>query len=95
MKNRSLFKLVVIVVLVAVICFVVTLLAALVAGALDAELLNFENLNLSNVLVVLLIGGFISSAVIGLSFLFLTRTAYNKFREYLNENNNHKGETKK
>ncbi len=95
MKNKSLFIQIISVVIVALVCLVLTVFVSLLAGALNMELFDFKNLNLSNVILVLLIGGFISCAVVGICVLFVARTAFFKAKDYLKETNKEKGETEK
>ena len=95
MKNRSLFIQIISVIIVALVCIVLTVAASLFAGALKVELFDFKNLNFSNMIPVLLIGGFISCAVIGICILFVARTAFLKAKDYLKETNKEKGETEK
>ena len=97
MKNKSLFFQIVSLIIIAVICLLLTVVIAFLAGSLNAELFDFKNLNFSNMIPVLIIGGFISCFIIGICFLFIARTAFSKAKDYIKENlkNNEKGETKK
>ena len=96
MKNKSLFTQTILVIILAVSCLMLTIVIALLAGSLNVELFDFKNLNFSNVIPVLLIGGFISCVVIGICVLFVGRTAFIKVKDYFDENNNKEnGGTKK
>lgn len=95
MQNKSLFKQTILVIILAVFCFLLTIGLALLAGSLNAELFDFENLNFSNMIPVLLIGGFLSCVVIGICVLFVGRTAFIKVNDFFKENNKENGGTKK
>lgn len=95
MKNKSLFSQVIFVIIVGVVCLLLTLGISLLVGSLDQDLFDFRNLNISNMLPTLLICGFISCVIIGICILFVARTAFSKAKDYLNENNKEKGDTKK
>ena len=94
MKNKSLFSQIIFVVLLAAVCLIATVGVSLLAGTSDTDILEFTELNFSNVILVLFIGGFISCVAIGIGILLVTRTAWLKAKDYFNENNK-KGETKK
>lgn len=59
MKNKSLFTQIVSLIILAVICLLLTITVAFLAGSLNVELFDFKNLNFSNMIPVLIIGGFI------------------------------------
>ena len=95
MKNKSLFTQTILVILLAVICLFSTVGIAFLAGSLNAEIFDFKNLNFSNMIPVLLIGGFISCFIVGICILFVGRSAFIKVKDYFNENNKENGGTKK
>ena len=95
MKNKSLFTQIVSLIILAVICLLLTIALAFLAGSLNAELFDFKNLNFSNMIPVLIIGGFICCSIVGICFLFVARTAFFKAKDYLEKNNNEKGDSKK
>ena len=95
MQNKSLFKQTILVILLAVFCLLLTVGIALLAGSLNADLFDFRNLNFSNMIPILLIGGFISCVVVGICILFVGRTAFIKMNDFLKENNKENGGTKK
>ncbi len=95
MKNKSLFTQVISVIVLAVICLLLTVGIAFLAGSLNTEMFDFKNLNFSNMIPVLLIGGFISCVIVGICILFVGRTAFVKVKDYLKENNKENGGTKK
>lgn len=87
MKNKSLFTQVISVIILAIICLLLTLGIAFLAGSLNTEMFDFKNLNFSNMIPVLLIGGFISCVIVGICVLFICRTAFVKVKDFFNENN--------
>ena len=95
MKNKSLFSQIITVVVLIVICVFLTLFITLLAGSLNVDLFDFRHLNYSNVIPVLIICIFLSCVAITVSILFLSRTAILKAKEFLNENNENNGGTKK
>lgn len=97
MKNKSLFIQVISLIVLAVCCLLITVAVAFLAGSLNAELFDFENLNFSNMIPVFIIGGFISCVLVGICFLFVARTAFFKAKNYFEETETkeEKGETKK
>ncbi len=94
MKNKSLFFQIIALIILAIICLMLTVGIALLAGSLKADLFDFQNLNFSNMIPILLIGGFISCVVVGICILFVARTAFIKAKNYLFETNKTE-ETKK
>ena len=94
MKNKSFFTQIILLIVLSIICIVLTVGIALVAGSIDVTLLDFKNLNLANVIPVLLIGGFISCVIIGIVVLFIARSIFFKVKEYLAETNDNGGKEK-
>ena len=82
MKNRTLFSRVIFVMILAVACLLLTAGLAILAGSLNAELFDFKNMNFSNIIPVLLIGGFVSCVIIGICILFVARDAFFKAKNY-------------
>ena len=95
MKNKSLFIQIISLIILAVICLLLTVGVSILAGSLNVELFDFKNLNFSNMLPILLIGGFISCVVVGICVLFVARSAFIKAKDYLTETNKESGGTKK
>lgn len=83
MKNKSLLFQLVAVIIVAVLCILSTFALTILAGSINAEIFDFANLNFSNMIPVLLVGIFVSCAIIGICVLFVLRTAFNKAKDYL------------
>lgn len=97
MKNKSLFSQFLLIIILSVSCLLCTAAMAFLVGSLQIELFDFRNLNFSNMIPVLIIGGFISCVLVGICFLFVARTAFFKAKDYLEESQKkeEKGETKK
>ncbi len=72
-------------IILAIVCLLLTVSAAFLVGSLNTELFDFKNLNLSNMLPVLLIGGFISCVLVGICFLFVARNVFLKAKDCLKE----------
>ena len=87
LKNKSFFSQIMLLVILSVICIVLTVGIALFAGSYGTTLFNFENLNFSNMIPVLLLGGFISCVVIFITVLFIARSTFLKLKDYLTDNN--------
>ena len=85
LKNKSVFSQIVLLVVLAVICIVMTLGMALLAGSVDKDIFDFSNLNFSNMLPVLMIGGFFSCVILVLALLFVARPIFIKVRNYIFE----------
>lgn len=94
MKKKSLFSQIILLIILALICIVLTIGIALFVGSIDVTLLDFKNLNLANVIPVLLIGGFISCVIIGIVVLFIARSIFLKIRDYFAETNDDGGNEK-
>ena len=88
MKKRSIFRGILLLVLISLICIVLTVAFALLAGAAKVDLFDFSNLNFSNMIPVLIVGGIISCFVIGIAILFLGRTVFFKVKDYFFEKDN-------
>lgn len=86
MKKKSCFPQIVGLVLLAFLCFWLTMGFALVAGSFPEDLFRLEHLNFSNVIAVLLFGGTISCIVIAIAVLFTSQSVFVKVREYFFEN---------
>lgn len=95
MKNKSLFVQIVLIIILAAICLLLTVSISFLAGSINAELFDFKNLNFSNMIPILLIGGFISCLIIGICILFVARSAFFKAKDYFKEINKENGGTKK
>ncbi len=83
MKKKSVFNQIILLVIVAAICIVTTVVLAFVAGNAGGNLFDFSNLNLLNMIPVFLIGMFVSGIVVGIIFLFISRSAFYEVRDYL------------
>jgi len=87
MKNKSYFSQIMLLVIVSLICVVLTIIIALFAGTYSTTFFDFENLNFGNMIPILIIGGFISCVVVGITALFVSRAIFTKVKEYISDNN--------
>ena len=87
MENKWVINvlLVIIMILVIVACIVITAVAALAIGSAETELFDFGSLNISNMIPVFIIGGFICCVTVGILVLFLGRDIY---AEIISKNSN-------
>lgn len=74
-------------VILSVVCIVLTVGIALFVGSYNTTLFDFKNLNFSNMIPVLILGGFISCVVVGITVIFIARSAFLKVKDYLSDNN--------
>ena len=81
MKNKSIFSKIMTVIVVALICLVLTAVTALLLGSVNIDIFDFSNLNISNMLPVLIIGGFISCAVVGILVIYLAKDVFVKVKD--------------
>lgn len=94
MKNKSFFSQIVLLIILFVICVILTVGIALLAGSYNTTLFDFENLNFSNMIPVLILGGFISCVVVGISVIFVSRSIFYKVKNYLSEDYKNGGDKK-
>ena len=85
MKKKSVFSKVLAIAVVIVICVVITVIAALIVGSAETELFDFGNLNISNMIPIIIIGGFVCCVTVGILVLFLGRDI---FTEIISKNSN-------
>lgn len=83
MKNKSLFSRAMIIVIVALVCLTLTITVALTLGSIGGDIFNFAKLNLSNVIPVMLIGGFVSCVIVGILVLVLAKDILIKIKDHL------------
>lgn len=94
MKNKSFFSQIMLLIILSAICFVLTIGIAFAVGSADAALFDFENLNFSNMIPVLMLGGFISCVVVGITVIFIARSVFYKVKNYLSQDNKNGGDKK-
>ena len=88
MKKKYVFSGILLLILIVLACLITTIAVALLAGATDMNLFDFSNLNFSNMIPVLIVGGILSCFIIGIAFLFLGRTIFFKVKDYFFETDN-------
>ena len=74
-------------IILSVICVILTVGIALFVGSFNTILFDFKNLNFANMIPVLILGGFISCVVVGITVLFVARSIFLKVKDYLSDNN--------
>lgn len=91
MKKKSVFSQIIILIIVALICIVLTVTIALLAGSANTDFFHFSNLNFSNMIPIIIIGGFISCVVVGIIVLVVSKNIFFKAKDeiknYFSENN--------
>ncbi len=92
--KKSIFSKVMIIVVVALICLILTLAIALMLGSNNKDIFDFSNLNISNVLPVVFIGGFVSCVIVGILVIFLCKDIFVKVKDYFFENKENGGNEK-
>lgn len=85
MKKRSFFSQIVLLIILSVVCVLLTVTLALFAGMQDNVIFDFSKLNIGNVIPILIIGGFISCVVVGITVLFIGRSIFTKAKKYFSE----------
>ena len=86
LKNKSLFSQILLLIILSAICVVLTVGVAIFLGYYNTTLFDFENFNFGNMIPVLILGGFISCVVIGITLLFVARSVFLKLKDYLYDN---------
>lgn len=69
------------VIIVALICLTLTIVIALLFGSSSTDIFDFSDLNISNMLPVILIGGFISCVLVGILVIFLAKDVFVKIKD--------------
>ncbi len=94
MSKKAIFPKVIIIMVVALICLAITLSLAFLLGAVDTDVFDFSNLNFSNMLPVIIIGGFVSCVVVGFLVIFLAKDVFIKAKNYFFETDKDGGNEK-
>lgn len=94
MKKKSFFSQIIFLVIAACCCALLTIGAALFFGSVNKTVFDFKNLNFSNMIPVLIIGGFISCVAIGIIVLFISRDVFVKIKNYFEDTNKNGGKEK-
>ena len=82
MDKKPIFPKIMIVIVVALVCLILTLLTAFLFGSIDTDIFDFSDLNFSNMLPVVIIGGFISCVIVGILIIILAKDVFLKVRDY-------------
>lgn len=91
LKNKSFFSQIILLIVLALVCIVLTVGIALFAGSFNTTFFDLRNLNFANMIPVLIIGGFISCVVIGITVLYVSRSVFLKVRDNFIEINKKDG----
>ena len=86
MKNKSIFSQIMLLVVLFAVCVFLTIGIALLLGACDTTLFDFQNLNLANTIPVLICGGIISGIVMVIMIMVVARSIFFKVKDYIFEN---------
>ena len=82
-------------IILSLVCLIFTVGIALFVGSCNTTLFDFQNLNFANMIPVLILGGFISCVVVGITVLFVARSVFLKVKDYFSETNENNGGNKK
>ena len=88
MQKKSIFTQLLILIVIGVVCVVLTTAIALLFGSVDSTIFDWRNLNVANMIPVLLVGGFLSCVVIGITILVVFKNSFLKAKEFLFETKN-------
>ncbi len=95
MKNRSFFSQIILLIIISLVCVTLTAGIAFFVGTYNTVLFDFQNFNFANTIPVLIIGGFISCIIVGITVLFVARSVFFKVKDYFVETNENNGGNKK
>ena len=83
MSKKSIFAKIMIIIAVAIGCLLLTAAVAVLLGSNSADLFNLSDLNLSNMIPVIVIGGFIGCVAVGILVIVLAKDVFVKVKDYL------------
>lgn len=83
--KKSIFSQLLIAIIVALICIVLTVVIALMVGSANADLFDFSNLNWANVIPIILIGLFMTGGIVGVILLITAKDIFIKAKEYMEQ----------
>lgn len=86
MKQKSVLFQVVCLAIIGLVCILLTISLALLAGSVQESIFDLKNLNIGNVIPIIIIGVFVSCAIIGIGVIFVSNSVFHKVRDYLKEN---------
>ncbi len=85
MKEMSVFSKIILLIVVSVLCIVITVCMALLFGNIDVNIIDFGNMNFSNMIPVFIIGIFLSCVIVGIALLLFGKSIFSKVINYINE----------
>ena len=86
MKNPIFSKLL-IAIIVALICIALTVSIALMVGNTSTDLIDFSELNWSNVITIIILGMFITGGIVGVILLIAVKDVFVKAKKYIDQSN--------
>ena len=86
LSNKPIFPKILLIIILALICVVLTAVLTLFAGSFSTNVFDFSNLNLTNAIPVLVICVFVSCAIVGIAVLCLSKDILIKLKEYFSNN---------
>lgn len=86
MKQKSVLFQVICVAIIGFVCILLTISLALLAGSVQKSIFDLKNLNIGNMIPVIIIGVFVSCAVVGIGVMFVSNSLFHKVSDYLKEN---------
>jgi len=87
LKKNSLFSKILLLIVISMLCIILTVTFALLAGSSDKILFDLSKLNLYNAIPILIVGFFVSCCIVSIAMIFILRTIILKIKDYLNEKN--------
>ena len=85
MSKKPIFAKIIILVAVALICLILTFTLAFLFGSINTDVFDFSNLNFSNMLPIIIIGGFVSCVIVGFLIMFLAKDVFVKVKDFIFE----------
>ncbi len=82
-------------IILSLVCVILTVGIALFVGSYNTTLFDFQNLNFANMIPVLILGGFISCVIVGITVLFVARSVFLKVKDYFVKTNENDGGNEK
>ena len=88
MSQKPIFTKIIIIISIALICLLATVFTAFLFGSINVDLFDFSNLNFSNMLPIIIIGGFIGCVIVGFLVIILAKDIFVKIKDNFSEKNN-------
>ncbi len=95
MKKKSAFSQIMLLVIIALACIVLTTGVALLVGTMNISLFDWKNLNFANMIPVFIVGGFLTCVIVGIAVMIVSRSLFFQIRDFLFDNKDHKNKGEK